>query len=209
MPLLRHVLVAATLALSSAVASSAPATYTIVSKISRVTFSLEHQGFIQLFGTLRIAPGSFVFDSEDWSKSAIAVSMPIKSIDMGDAVWNNQIRGDDEWAKLFGTASVDFRSTRLEHLDGNHGMLYGDLTLAGVTRPVALQLRFNRLGKNEVSEFTSVGFSATTTLKRSQFGLDAYSDLVGDDIAVQIQVEAAQGADEDAKHGTSALGVSR
>ena len=209
MPLLRHAIVAAALAVSSAAACSAPATYTIVSKISRVTFSLEHQGFIQLFGTLRIAPGSFVFDSEDWSKSVIAVSLPVKSLDMGDATWNNQIRGDDEWAKLFGTASIDFRSTRLERLDANRGMLYGDLTLAGVTRPVALQLRFNRLGKNEVSEFTSVGFSATTTLKRSQFGLAAYSDLVGDDIAVQIQVEAAQGADEDAKHGTSALGVSR
>ena len=204
---LRHAAIAAVLALAGAAASSAPVTYTIVSKISRVSFSLEHQGFIQLFGTLRLAPGSFSFDSEDWSKSTIAVSMPVKSLDMGDAVWNGQIRGDEEWAKLFGTTSIDFRSTRLEHTAGNSGLLHGDLTLAGVTRPVTLQLRFNKMGRNEVSEFPSVGFSATTTLKRSQFGLDAYSDLVGDDIAVQIQVEAAQGADGDAKHDTTALGV--
>jgi polyisoprenoid-binding protein YceI len=133
--------------------------------------------------------------------------MPVKSLDMGDATWNNQIRGDGEWAKLFHTQAITFHSTRLEHTDGNSGMLYGDLTLAGVKRPVALQLKFNKIGKNEVSEFPSVGFSATTTLKRSDFGLDAYSDLVGDEIAVQIQVEAAQGKDFDAKHATTALGV--
>lgn len=132
-----------------------------------------------------------------------------RTLDMGDAVWNNQIRGDSEWAKLFSTSAIDFRSTRLERTEGNRGVLYGDLTLAGVTRPVTLQLRFNKMGKNEVSELPSVGFSATTTLKRSQFGLDAHSDLVGDDITVQIQVEAARGADTDAKHETSALGVSR
>jgi len=208
MPPIRPIVLAATLALASATACSAPVTYTIVSKLSRVTFNLEHQGFIQLFGTLRLSPGSFTFDSDDWSKSAIAVSLPVKSLDMGDAVWNNQIRGDSEWAKLFGTTAIDFRSTRLERTEGNRGMLYGELTLAGVTRPVALQLRFNKMGKNEVSELPSVGFAATTTLKRSQFGLDAYSDLVGDDITVQIQVEAARGADADAKHETSALGVS-
>ena len=206
---IRRAALAAALALASAAAASAPVTYTIVSKISRVGFSLEHQGFIQLFGTLRLAPGSFTFDSDDWSKSAIAVSMPVNSLDMGDATWNGQIRGDEEWTKLFRTASIDFRSTRLEKTGANSGMLHGDLTLAGVTRPVDLQLRFNKMGKNEVSEFPSVGFSATTTLKRSQFGLDAYSDLVGDDIAVQIQVEAAQGADGDAKHDTTALGVGR
>lgn len=204
---IRHALLAAAFALASSAATSAPATYTIVSKLSRVTFSLEHQGFIQLFGTLRLAPGNFTFDSDDWSKSAIVVSLPVKSLDMGDAVWNNQIREDSEWAKLFGTASIDFRSTRLERTEGNRGVLYGELTLAGVTRPVALQLRFNKMGKNEVSELPSVGFSATGALKRSQFGLDAYSDLVGDEIALTVQVEAARGADGDAKHETSALGV--
>ncbi len=156
---------------------------------------------------LALAPGSFTFDSDDWAKSSIAVSLPVKSLDMGDATWNNQIRGDSEWGKLFGSASIDFRSTRLEHGEDNRGTLHGELTLAGVTRPVALQLRFNKMGKNEVSDLPSVGFAATTTLKRSQFGLDAYSDLVADDITVQIQVEAARGADPDARHETSALGI--
>ena len=184
---------AAALLLSTAAAYSAPVTYTIVTKISRVTFSFDHQGFVQSVGTLQLEPGSFTFDEQDWSKSMVSVSMATKAIDVGDTLWNQQIRGDDAWAKLFKQPRISFRSTRIEKTDDTHGTLYGDLTLAGVTKQVALKLRINRIGVNAVSEKPSVGFTATTTLKRSQFGLDAYSDLVNDDIAIQAQVEAAAG----------------
>ena len=181
------------------VAHGSPVTYTIVSKLSRVNFSIEHQGFIQLVGTLKIAPGSFVFDAQDWSKSSVAVNMPTRMLDMGDGLWNRQIRGDDAWAALFLPANISFKSTKLEKRDDTHGVLTGDLTMAGVTQPVTLQVRINKIGRNEVSEKQSVGITATGTLKRSQWKLDAYEDLVSDDIAFQIQMEAAIGADTDAE----------
>jgi polyisoprenoid-binding protein YceI len=196
---LRHVAIIASLLLWAGVANSTPETYTIVSKISRVNFSLLHQGFIQLFGTLKIAPGTITFDTEDWSKSSVVVTMPVKMLDMGDALWNEQIRGDESWKKFFSTKEIGFRSTRLVRSDETHGVLYGDLTLAGVTKPVELQLHINKIGRNDVSKNESVGITATSTVKRSEFGLDAYEDLVGDDLAVQIQLEAAMGPDTDAK----------
>jgi len=204
----RPALLAAVLACSATAAGAAPTSYNIVSKISRVNFSLRHQGFIDLFGTVRLTPGRFVFDPDDWSRSSIQVSMPVASIDLGDAQWNNQVRGDDSWGKLFmGSSQIGFRSTKLEKLDGMQGKLFGELTLAGVTRPVVLDLRFNKLGLNEVSEKPSVGFSARTVIKRSDFGLDAYLDLVGDEMAIQIQVEGTEGVDGDAGNSTNALGV--
>jgi polyisoprenoid-binding protein YceI len=189
---------AALFILLAGTAGAAPLTYTITSKLSRVNLSLEHQGFIQLSGTLKITPGSFVFDNDDWSKSAVAVTMPTKTLDMGDALWNDQIRGDESWKALFSAPYISFRSTSLERRDPTHGVLRGELTMAGVTRPVTLQLKVNKIGRNEVSEYQAIGITATTTLKRSQFGLDAYADLVGDDLAVQIQMEAAIGPDKDA-----------
>jgi polyisoprenoid-binding protein YceI len=162
---------------------------------------------MQLVGTARIAPGSFSFDPQDWSKASIDVTMPTRSIDMGDAVWNAQIRGDEEWAKLWATPAIEFRSTSFDRSDATHGVLHGTLAMAGVTRPVDLQVRFNKIGRNEVSEHTSVGFSATTTVRRSQWGLDAYSDLVGDELTVQVQLEAAIGTDPDAGHDLTAPGV--
>ncbi len=196
---LHRLALTALLLLCAGAARSAPLTYTITSKISRVNLSLEHQGFIQLTGTLKITPGSFTFDNQDWSKSSVAVTMPTKTLDMGDALWNQQIRGDESWKNLFNTAYISFKSTKVVRNDATHGVLYGDLTLAGVTRPVALQLRVNKIGRNEVSEYQAIGITATSTIKRSQFGLDAYADLVGDDLAVAIQMEAAIGPDGDAQ----------
>ncbi|RZI98838.1 MAG: hypothetical protein EOP39_26345, partial [Rubrivivax sp.] len=168
------------------------------------------QGFISLMGTVRMAPGSFIFDAEDWSKSEVKVSMPIASIDLGDATWNNQVRGDSAWARLFkGAGSIDFRSTSMEREQGPQGRLHGELTLAGVTRPIVLQLRFNKLAPNQISKRMSVGFTASTTLKRSDFGLDAYLDLVSDEMAIQIQIEGVQGEDGDARNAIDALGVTR
>ena len=80
---LQTALLAAALACSFTGANAAPTTYNIVSKISRVNFSLRHQGFIDLFGTVRLTPGRFVFDSDDWSRSSIQVSM-IEHIVHGD-----------------------------------------------------------------------------------------------------------------------------
>jgi polyisoprenoid-binding protein YceI len=207
MPALRHPLLAVVLALASATALATPQRYSIVSKLSRVGFGLDHQGFISLMGTVRMAPGSFVFDAENWSRSDIQVSMPIASIDLGDATWNNQVRGDSAWSKLFRGASIEFRSTRLEQLDATNGRMHGELTLAGVTRPVVLQMRFNKLAPNRISKKLSVGFSASTAIRRSDFGLDAYLDLVGDEMAIRIQIEGVEGEDGDASNTIDALGV--
>lgn len=177
--------------LCATAAHAAPVTYTIIGKLSKVNFSMEHQGFIPVSGVLKIAPGSFVFDHEDWSKSMVAVSMPTGMLDMGDTLWNGQIRGDKAWSALFRQPELAFRSTRLERRDAQHGVLHGELTLAGVTRPVALRMKVNKIGVNMVDHKPSVGITATSMLKRSDFGLDAYPDLVGDEIAVQIPLEAA------------------
>ncbi|HEY8027455.1 MAG TPA: YceI family protein [Burkholderiaceae bacterium] len=186
------------LVIASRFVLAAPVNYTISSKLSRVTFSIEHQGFIESFGTLKISPGAFVFDNDDWPKSSVAVSMPTKTLDMGDGLWNKQIRGDLNWKNLFNHPSIAFRSTRIEQMDETHGTLQGELTLAGITKPVALQLQVNKIGVNAVSERPAVGFTATGTVKRSQFGLDAYEDLVGDDLKIQVQLEAWVGPDPDA-----------
>lgn len=201
--LARQALAAAILAAASGLVQAKPVDYTILTKISRVAFNLEHQGFIQLFGTLRVTQGTLTFDSDDWSKSHVDVSMPVSSLDMGDGPWNGQIRGDEEWAPLFKTTAITFHSTRIRRIDATHGTLTGDLTLAGVTKPVTLKLRVNKIGKNDVLDTPSVGFTATTTIKRSAFGIKAYEDLVGDAISVQIQIEALEGPDPEAKMETA------
>jgi len=180
---------------SSGIAHAAPVEYTIGTKLSRVTFGIGHQGFIESFGTLNISPATLKFDNDDWSNSSVAVTMLTKTLDMGDSLWNKQIRGDESWTKLFANPTISFKSMRIERVDNTNGTLIGDLTLAGVTKSVSLKLHVNKIGLNDVSEKPSVGFTATGTVKRSEFGLNAYEDLVGDELSVKVQIEASVGGD--------------
>jgi len=191
---------------STLTAQSEPITYTISTQLSRVTFHIEHQGFIDLVGTLRVAPGVFVFDNDDWTKSSAAIVMTTRSIDLGDAFWNSAVRKDESWANLFKYPAISFKSTGLMKSDATHGKMFGELTLAGVTKSIELDLKVNKIGINQVSEFPSVGFSASTSVKRSEFGLDAYEDLVGDTMGIQIEVEAFVGKDPGADHDQAASG---
>ncbi len=176
-------------------AGAKPVDYTIVNKFSRVTFSIDHQGFLQASGILRLSPGMITFDNDDWSNSMVAVNMPVKFLDMGDPLWNKQIRSDDAWTTLFKHPMISFKSTRVERKDDSNGTLTGELTMAGVTKPVTLALHVNKIAPNAMSGKPSVGFTANGTIKRSQFGLDAYEDLVNDDMPFQVQLEASVGGE--------------
>ena len=106
-------------------------------------------------------------------------------------------------SRRFRTTAITFHSTRIRRTGSTHGTLTGDLTLAGVTKPVTLKLRVNKIGRNDVLDTPSVGFTATTTIRRSAFGTKACEDLVGDAISVQIQIEALAGPDPEATMETA------
>ena len=67
----------------------------------------------------------------------------------------------------------------------------GDLTLRGVTKPVTFNVTFNGVGREPLPPFTTVaGFTATTTIKRSDFGSDFLNNgIVGDDVTITIEAE--------------------
>ena len=115
-------------ALASGPLQAAPQTYTIVSKLSRVSFNLEHQGFIQLFGTLRLAPGSFVFDSEDWSKSSVNATIPISGLVTGIPKLDEHLRSIE--AALSYTS--DNRASAAEILGLSRQSLYSKLHRYGL-----------------------------------------------------------------------------
>jgi polyisoprenoid-binding protein YceI len=65
-------------------------------------------------------------------------------------------------------------------------LITGDLTFHGVTKPVVLKTTFNASGVNPLDKGTTVGFNATTTIKRSDFGVKTYVPLIGDDVTLRI-----------------------
>ena len=87
---------------------------------------------------------------------------------------------------------MTFKSTGVTVTGENTGDVTGDLTLLGVTKPVTLHVTFNKAGKHPMGDKYAAGFSATGTLRRSDFGMDYGLPMVSDEVELRIEVEGVR-----------------
>jgi polyisoprenoid-binding protein YceI len=162
---------------------------------TRVLFGVSHAGFSTALGTVSGSTGMLVFDPDDWSSARLQVEVPLARADMGDARWSRAVlAGNMLDAARFPTAS--FVSSRIEAVDPTHATVCGTLTLHGVARDQCLDVTLNQLRRDPVPPFRrTAGFSATATLKRSDFGIDAWKSMIGDEVELRIEVEAVRDGD--------------
>jgi polyisoprenoid-binding protein YceI len=189
MKLFQQLTVSAALGLAAFTASAAPVTYTFDTTHSRVTFYVNHLGFSNSVGEFKLGDGTYSFDNDDWSKSKVEVKIPVQSLELGDPKWNTHILGSEflESAKY---PEIAFVSRKVEKLDATHGKLYGDLTIKGVTKPVVLDLTLNKVGEHPMRKTQAAGFTATTIVHRSEFGVVTYVPAVADDVVIRIEIES-------------------
>ncbi len=164
---------------------------------SQVQFRVDHLGFSESEGEFHDLRGDFRFDRDDWSRSGCDVRIGVASLDMDDAAWNRRMLGAD-WFDAARFPEMRFRCLTVERRDDTHGRIAGELTLRGITRPVTLDLRFNRAGIHKYSLKYTAGFRATTTIRRSDFGMARYLPEIGDEIHIRLDIE---GQREGVKHG--------
>jgi polyisoprenoid-binding protein YceI len=173
-------------------ANAATAMYHYDPVHSQIVFSIDHDGYSRPFGRLHIAKGWLRFDPKDWSTASTELDIDLASVDMGDAEWNAAVCkpalldcAHDRYAH--------FVSTSVERKDDQHGVLHGQLTLHGVTLPMDVMFTFNRVARTIYGLHTIAGFSATATLQRESFGINAFSHSIGHDVAVWMELEAIRG----------------
>lgn len=163
---------------------------------TRVAFQVSHAGFSNPLGAFSGAHGTIEFDAADWSGAHVDVVVPLATLDLGDRDWNGKILDATFFdAKAFPDAR--FVSTRVEKTGERTANIHGDLSLHGVTRPVVLVATFNALKRHPLTLRRTVGFSATATISRAAFDIDAWKNLVGDEVRVVIEVEAKRGNSHD------------
>lgn len=181
-------------------ASAASASYELDPVHTRVLFAVEHAGFSHALGTVSGSTGQLQFDPDDWSTARLEVSVPLQRLDLGDEKWNRAVRAGN----LLDTAqfpTATFVSTRIEPIDSEHASVYGTLTLHGISKEVKLDATLNALKRHPLPPFRrTAGFSATATLSRADFGIDAWKSVIGDSVELRLEVEATRtrkgGADE-------------
>ncbi|TDK27378.1 polyisoprenoid-binding protein [Luteimonas aestuarii] len=157
---------------------------------TRVVFAVDHAGFSKSLGTFSGVDGVIHFDPRDLASARLDVRIPVASLELGDARWNaatlarNLLDAERH-------PEARFVSSRVEVLDGQRAVVHGQLTLRGVAREVALETTINAVKRHPMPPFRrTAGFSATTTLRRSDFGIDAWRSMIGDEVELRIEAEA-------------------
>lgn len=168
--------------------AAAADTYALYGDHTNVIFFIDHLGFSAMEGEFDDVQGSFVFDKDDPSKSSVKVVIKTASIDTDVEALDKHLRSADFFdAEKY--PEIIFESRKIEITGEKTGNIIGDLTMHGVTKSVTLKVKFNRDGENPNIKKYVAGFSATTTLTRSDFGIKTYVPYVGDEIEIRIEME--------------------
>ena len=176
----------------------AAGTYKLDPTHTDVLVQWSHMGFSNPSAHFGNADGTLVYDAADVGKSSVEVTLPLSGLNSFTAKFDEHLRSADFFdAAKFPTAT--FKSTKVEAAGTNKLTVTGDLTVKGVTKPVVLDVTVNGAGEHPMAKVPAVGFDATATLKRSDFGMGAYVPNVGDEIKVRITTEALVPKAEEAK----------
>jgi polyisoprenoid-binding protein YceI len=167
-------------------------TYTIEPDYTQGVFRWNHLGFSNPAAQFSQGQGTLEFDPSNPTHASVQVTIPLSSLNTGVPALDEHLRSEDffEVAK-FPTAT--FRSTKVQQGAGKDRLrVTGELNLHGITRPVTLDVTILKVGSNPRTQLSTVGFAASTTLKRSDFGLGAYVPQVSDEIQMQITSQGVE-----------------
>lgn len=168
----------------------ASGTYTLDPAHTDVLAQWNHFGFSNPSAHFGKAEGTLVYDAADIGKSSVEVTLPLSGLNSFTAKFDEYLRSADFFdAARFPVAT--FKSTKVEAAGTNKLTVTGDLTIKDITRPVVLDVTVNGGGEHPMLKVLSVGFDASTTIKRSDFGVGAYAPNVGDEVKIRITTEAS------------------
>lgn len=190
---MKTVLFAAALlaSVASATAQAAPVAYKLDPAHTSVAFIINHLGFANMIGRFNTTSGAVSFDKDAVQNSTLTVAIEAASIDTAHAKRDDHLRSPDFFnVKEF--PQITFKSTKIEKTGDKSGKLHGDLTMLGTTKPVVLDVTFNKEGVSPASKLETVGFSARGTVKRTDFGMKYGVPNIGDEIQLLIEAEAVK-----------------
>ena len=159
-------------------------TYAADPRHTQVAWSINHLGFSVYDGLFGGATGTMMIDPAKLTATMVSIEIPIGGLVTTVPALNEHLKAADFFdAAKFPTAS--FKSTNVA-ASGTHATIAGMLTLHGITKPVTLDANFIGAGTNPLSKKATVGFTATTSVRRSDFGMTTLLPALGDNVELKI-----------------------
>ena len=168
-------------------AQAAGGHYVVDPHHATLTLTVQHMGLAHSTFRMDKVDASFDYDPAKPDASKVMATIDANSFDQGDPAISTQFA--KEFLDAPNHPQITFASSSLHRTDATHGVLTGDLTLAGVTKPVALNVAFDGFRGPSQMGPARMGFSANGMIKRSDFGVGAKmpTAIVGD---VNVILEA-------------------
>jgi polyisoprenoid-binding protein YceI len=155
-----------------------------------ILWSISHGGFSQVAGQFRqINKVDFTFDRDDVSKSGVTVEVEAASLDSNHGFRDNWARSEAS-LNVWKFRTIKFESAKIEKTGDQTGKMTGNLTMHGETHPITLDVTYNKGGKHLSGKYSVDGFTAKGMLKRSDFGMKAFTPAIGDEVEFVVQFEA-------------------
>ncbi len=151
-------------------------------------FHINHLGFSDLVGRFETFDAVLTGDPSDPETLRVSATIDVASLDMANDAFAEELKSPD-WFDAATYSQASFRTLSVIPETATTARIDGELTLHGITRPITLQAMFNGTGYDAIRGSDVAGFSATTTINRSDFGVSKYSGLITDDIRIEIQAE--------------------
>ena len=186
---MRKTLLVAALFAFAGSAFAAPVTYKIDPGHTNVLASWDHFGFSNPSLNFGQADGTLVYDAENVSNSSVQVTLPFTGVSALADQFYDHLAGD-KWFDAAKYPNATFKSTKVEAAGEGKLKVTGDLTIKDITKPVVLDVHLNKVGEHPMAKVPAIGFDATATVKRSDFGVGAYAPMVSDEVTLRITTEA-------------------
>lgn len=177
----------AALAAASFAAAATPVQYRLDPNHTIVLAQWNHFGFSHPVANFGQADGTLVYDADNVTGSSVQVTLPLAGLNAFVPAFNDHLHSDEffDAAKF---PNITFRSIRVEDAGAGRLKVTGDLTVRDITRPVVLDVTLNKAGERQGRP--ALGFDATATLKRSDFGVGRFVPNVSDEVVLKISTEA-------------------
>ncbi|WP_240703472.1 YceI family protein [Thermomonas aquatica] len=184
----KRLILTAALVAASANAFAAGVTYKLDPGHTNVIASWNHMGYSNPSASFSGVDGSLVYDAADVGKSSVQVTLPLSGLNGFSEKFNAHLNSADFFdSAKFPTAS--FKSTKVEAAGEGKLKVTGELTIKDITKPVVLDVALNKRGEGN-NGGAKIGFDATATIKRTDYGMGMAVPMVSDEIALRITTEA-------------------
>lgn len=182
--------IAAGAALSAvAPAFAAEVAYKLDSAHTETTFAIDRFGFTSVIGIFAKSEGTIWLDEAEPEKSRVEAVVSVDSLFSGDPARDQHLKGE-RWLNAAANPIMTFKSTKVEKTGETTAKVTGDMTIMGVTQPVTLDVKLNKIGSAPNNQKRQAGFTITGQISRKAFGSAGAAGVIGDAVNLRIETLA-------------------